>query len=119
MAIKQREVYFLPHPINPASVENHPFIVLSTQSSNEHERTFIGVMITSSINKKDNFSFNLTDEMFEHPLKKSGSHVRMHLITLCLNEEAISRVNVMKEFYFKQLMKSIGDLIFDYDFSPL
>jgi hypothetical protein len=76
-------------------------------------------MITSSKIYKDEYSFELNDGMFESPLKKQNSHVRMHLLTLCLHDEVIGkRLNKMKEFYFRELMASIGDLIFNYSFNP-
>lgn len=120
MAVKQREVYLLPHPIKPKEEQEHPFIVLSVEESNSNESTFIAVMITSSQFKIDDHSFHLTDAMFEEPLEKSRCHARMHLMMLCLNKEIIGKkLNTMKESYFKQLMKSIGDYIFHYDFTPL
>jgi hypothetical protein len=119
MAVSQREVYILPHPISLKPEEKHPFIVLSILEANNNENTFIGVMITGSEITKDDYSFELKDEMFIKPLKKDNCHVRMHLITLCLTEEVIGqKVNEMKDFYFKELMASIGDLIFNYDFKP-
>lgn len=120
MVIKQREVYVLPHAITLLPTEKHPFIVLSTEDANSHERTFIAVMMTGSEFTRDDYSFELNDSMFEFQLKKPGCHARMHLVTLCLDEKIIgNKVNTMKEFYFNQLMKSIGDLVFNYDFSPL
>ncbi len=119
MAVSQREVYTLPHPISLKPQEKHPFIVLSTMEANNNENTFIAVMITGSDVTNDDYSFDLTDEMFIKPLKKPNCHVRMHLVTLCLNEDIIGqKVNEMKDFYFKELMASIGDLIFDFDFKP-
>jgi mRNA-degrading endonuclease toxin of MazEF toxin-antitoxin module len=82
MAIKQREVYLLPHPISQNAEEKHPFIVLSSEDSNSHERTFVTVMITSSELTRDDYSFELDDSMFDYPLRKTGSHARMHLIAL-------------------------------------
>lgn len=119
MAVEQREVYLLPFPLE-SSVEDHLFIVLSVRSANEYENTFIAVMITSSEKYFDDFSFELSNEMFDAPLKKEGSHARMHLLQLCMNHEIIGkRVTKMKPQYFKQLMRSIGDLIFHYDFTPI
>ena len=116
--VNQRDVYLLPHPFDREVCE-HPFIVLSTNESNNHENTFVAVMITSSKEYYDDYSFDLTDEMFERPLIKSDSHVRMHLITLCLTEDISGyKKNTMKSMYFKQLMQSIGDLIFNYNFEP-
>jgi hypothetical protein len=58
--------------------------------------------------------------MFEHDLVKPNSKARMHLITLCLNEEIIGlRKNIMKEHYFNKLMKYIGSIVFNFDFIPL
>lgn len=120
MAVKQREVYILPHAVTLRPEEKHPFIVLSVEEANNHERTFIAVMITSSQITKDNYSFELDDSMFEYRLDRTGCHARMHLVTLCLNGQIMgNKVNTMKEFHFKELMKSIGDLVFNYEFSPL
>jgi hypothetical protein len=119
MAVNQREVYLSPHPISLDPNEKHPFIVLSVLDANNNENTFIGVMITGSEITRDDYSFDLKDEMFTRPLNKANCHVKMHLITLCLNSEIIGqRVNEMREFYFRQLMASIGDIVFNYDFKP-
>jgi len=116
---EQRDVYLLPHPINSSEGE-HPFIVLSIKSANDHEDTFIAVMITSSKRYHDDYSFDLWDDMFVNPLNKKNSHVRMHLFNLCLPKEVVGkRLNKMKSKYFNQLMKSIGELVFNFDFSPI
>ncbi|MBO9632266.1 MAG: hypothetical protein J7578_04055 [Chitinophagaceae bacterium] len=119
MGVEQRDVYLLP-PTHDSSLIEHPFIVLSVKDANDYEGTFVGVMITSSSNYLDDFSFRLDNQMFDKPLGKQGSHARMHLITLCVSDAIKgTRINKMKPFYFKQLMKSIGDLIFNYDFTPI
>jgi len=119
MVVEQRDVFLLPHPFD-SRVEEHPFIALSIQEANNYENTFIAVMITSSTKYRDDFSFELTDDMFEKPLRKSDCHARMHLLTLCLNEEIKGvKINRMKPFYFKQLMKSIGSAVFNFEFSPV
>src|ERR1044072_49066 len=104
MIIEQRDVFLCPHPFD-SKVEEHPFIVLSVRDSNEYERTFVAVMITSSDRHRDGYSFLLNDAMFEAPLKKKNSHVRMHLLTLCLNEEIKgSKANRMKVGPFNELL---------------
>lgn len=119
MPVSQREVYIIPPPFNQ-ELEPHPFIVLSCHEANSNENTFIAVMVTSSDLYKDDYSFDLQDEMFESPLPKKNSHVRMHLFTLCYDTEVLgNRINVMKPKYFKQLLKSIGEMIFEYRFEPL
>lgn len=121
MEINQRDVYLLPHPINSSSASPHPYIVLSIKDANAYEKTFLAVMMTSAHHYvNDPLSFELADEMFETPLMKSPCNARMHLIMLCLKEEVIGkRLNVMKDLYFQQLMKHIGEIVFNYQFSPL
>lgn len=119
--VNQREVYMLPFPaVLDDGETNHPFIVLSCDEANDNnDHTFIGVMITSSRFTDDN-SFYLTDEMFEKPLAKQNCHVRMHLITLCIKEDIQrARVNKMREKHFHQLMKTIGELVFNYKFEKM
>jgi len=71
MAVEQREVYLLPFPFD-SKVEDHLFIVLSAREANEYENTFIAVMITSSEQYNDDFSFQLTNDMFELSLRKNN-----------------------------------------------
>ena len=119
MAVEQRDVYLYP-PSHDSSLEPHPYIVLSVRETNEYEQTFIACMITSSDRFRDELSFELDDEMFETPLHKKNSHVRMHILTLCVDEAIVGkRINRMRPPYFKELMKVIGDVVFRYDFTPL
>jgi hypothetical protein len=98
MAVEQRDVFLYP-PTHDPSLEPHPYIVLSVKEANEYEQTFVACMITSSDRYRDEFSFNLTDDMFESPLHKKQSHVRMHLLTLCLDDHIVDRrINRMKPF---------------------
>lgn len=121
MNINQRDVLLLPHPLQSGYSDPHPHIVLSVFDANQHERTFIAVMVTSSTKTKDDFSFNLNDSMFEKPLPKKDSHARMHLITISSENWVIDskKINTMKASPFKELMKTIGELVFNYVFSPL
>jgi hypothetical protein len=119
MAVNQRDVYLLPHPYGNNHGEPHLHIVLSVLEANQYENTFVAVMITSSSVTRDDFSFTLYDQMFEKPLAKKNCHVRMHLMTLSFGEDIDRpKINTMKPAPFKELMRSIGDLIFDYEFLP-
>lgn len=119
MGTSQREVYFLEYP-PPGVSGKHMHIVLSTLESNKNTSTFVAVMITSSDQFRDDYSFDLNDDMFETVfLRKAGSHVRMHLVTLCLETDKIgNRISRMKPFYFSEMMKTIGEMVFNYDFTP-
>ena len=119
MTVEQRDV-FLFRPTFDTNLRDHLFIVLSGADANRYEQTFIAVMITSSALYDDDFSFHLTDEMFEKPLPKKGSHVRMHLIVLCVEKDIKGQhaINRMKPAYFKHMMDAINDLVFDNKFTP-
>jgi mRNA-degrading endonuclease toxin of MazEF toxin-antitoxin module len=120
MAINQREVYKFPFPFGGNDVEPHPFIILSVKEANELENTVIAVMITTSTHYKDDYSFELNDSMFDRPLPKPNSHVRMHLVTVFLKKEIkSSRIGIMNVFFFNQLMASIGELVFGYTMKKL
>ncbi len=116
MPIKQREVYYFPHPQTKVP---HLFIVLSVEDANEYENSFVGVMITTSDYYNQDLSFFVNDDMFLHPLKYSDSKVRMHLIAFCKQSNLGNPVNEMKEPFFKNMMREIGDIVFGYSFKPL
>lgn len=124
MPINQRDVYLLPFPLQSRNpVEDHLHIVLSITDANNNEGTFVSVMITSSPIFHDELSFDLSDDMFEHPLREANSHVRMHLIPLSKNNEIVQQrlnpVNRMKKRYFDEMMRQIGEMVFNFDFTPL
>lgn len=119
MEINQRDVFILDPPF-AETLAQHPFIVLSHKESHLVEGTFIGVMITYGKLYRDDYSFNLTGDMFESVLDKQSCHARMHLVTLFYEGGIKGRkINKMKPFYFRQLMKTIGELGFNYNFIPL
>lgn len=121
--INQREVYLLPYPFGSSQGADHPHIVLSIKDTNNHENTFLAVMITSSTIIHDELSFDLTDDMFDKPLAKQNCHARMHLIMLAMNKEVVGRIGkplcTMKKSYFEQMMKTIGEMVFNYKLTPL
>ncbi len=120
MAIKQREVYLLPFPFGGDNVAPHYFIVLSTEEANKQENTFIAAMITTSDIHRNEYSFPLSNAMFDKHLPLSDSHVRMHLITIYRNREILKNcVNTMKEYYFNQLLAQIGDMVFNCLITPV
>lgn len=116
MVVNQRDVLLI-QPPSDTYLTQHPFIVLSVREANEQENTFVAVMITSSDKTKDEFSFDLVNEMFEKSLDKQSCHVRMHLILSSSNKMILQKINTMKIAPFKRLMKDIGELVFNYDFT--
>ncbi|WP_295118088.1 type II toxin-antitoxin system PemK/MazF family toxin [uncultured Chitinophaga sp.] len=120
MKVSQRDVFLLPHPLGNENGEPHPHIVLSTNDANHCEETFIAVMFTSSTFTVDEYSFKLDNSMFEKPLQKEYSHVRIHLVCLAVNEAILShKLNRMKAGAFDNLMKEIGEMLFEFEFQRL
>ena len=78
----QRDVVEIFDRLPNGKVLNHPVIILSTQAVIDQTEQFLGVMMTSSGNYDDQFSYWITHEMFTRPLPKSGCQLRLHLISL-------------------------------------
>ena len=60
--------------------KEHPAIVISNDRVYDNDEVYICVMITSDTNI-DEFTFKITDDMLEKPLKKDFNQARTHLIT--------------------------------------
>jgi len=126
MPVNQRDVILLPHPFGSQYAEDHPHVIISIKECNDHEATALAVMMTGSDQTHDEYSFDVSDEMFEKPLKKQNCHIRMHLIALYLKEDmqvdhnnkpiVLNRMNVAD---FNRLMRDIGELVFEFSFKPL
>lgn len=101
-------------------IDKHYFVVLSGNEANKNINTFIGVMITTSNKYYDDYSFDVEEGMFDPALPKESSHIRMSLVSLCIDNKIIGqRKAVMKERFFCQLMETIGDLMFGFEFKRM
>lgn len=114
----QREVVEVQFRLPPdGKLLNHPVIVISNDDINQHESGFIGVMMTSEESYKgDEYSFELSDDMFTKPLGKKFSAVRLHLIGNFINKDIIKNGNSgnqIKKTDFNRLMVNINNTTFN------
>ena len=70
MKIYQREILFVDCYIPNDGLTKHPVLVISNDDINEYENHFVGVMLSSSENFNDNYSFWLEDKMLTKKMKK-------------------------------------------------
>lgn len=117
MAINQRDVFLL----KLEDVPDHPCIVVSSSASNDFEGSFLAVLITSN-GANDTMTFPLFDQMFETPLPKKNSQARCHMMFLNREKHIIGNksvpLNRMKEAPFNELMKQIGECVFNFNIEP-
>jgi hypothetical protein len=118
--LRQRDVIIVYDRLPPdGKTQKHPFIVLSCQRAIEFQHSFIGIMMTSSENYDDAFSYYVTDEMFEKPLKEENCQLRLHIISHLmehdLDETVKQPVNRMKKIDFDKLLDEIFNLTFSLD----
>ncbi len=114
----QRDVVEVQFRLPPdGKLLNHPVIVISNDDINQHEGGFIGVMMTSEESYKgDEYSFELSDDMFTKPLGKKFSAVRLHLIGNFINNDIIKNANSgnqIKKTDFNRLMVNINNTTFN------
>jgi hypothetical protein len=116
MIAEQRCVIEVPFNL-PQGVQNHPAIIISTNTSNEHDNTFVAVMITHS-KVEDEFSFLLNQQMFAGNKLPTSYQARLHLVSMFYSEYDIitnAYQNVkMKEEHFHRMMDRIIRLTFGY-----
>lgn len=101
----------IPIPLPDGTELEHPVLIISNESPNSIENSYIAVMMSATAHT-DRFSFPCGNEMFESPLTKSGCNFRMHII-MNVRESQISRFsNRIKPVYLKALLKQINERIF-------
>lgn len=106
MKINQGDVIEVNILLPDGSFKPHPCLVLSNNDINHYEGVFIGVMF-SSIPTQDDYTFNLTSNMFVKPLKKK-TQVRLQLTGMHVYKE-ITKYNLskIKQKYLEQIIDNI------------
>lgn len=115
MYFKQRDLVSLnvKSPLPNGDPEFHPFLIINTIDVPSYEKSYIGVMLTSSdyINR---FSFNCPDTSFEAPLKPN-SHIQMHIVQMIRHDQIKGFVNRMKKEDFEIFLEEFNSLILKID----
>lgn len=110
MAYKQREVVEVNFKLPGNVFKPHPVVILSNDSANEMEKSFVGVMMSGSLTY-DDFTFIIEDKMLTKAPKKK-SQIRCHLIAFVEYNEVIRRISEIKKDYFNKLINHINDTVF-------
>jgi hypothetical protein len=77
MKYKQGDAVFITAVLPDGRNLRHPFLILSCRAANSIEKYYTGVMMTASPHN-DQFSFPLTDHMFEGPVNKHAAEIRTY-----------------------------------------
>jgi len=106
---EQGDIVMVNFPL-PDGFKLHPAVITSSEDVYESEECYVGNMITSS-KIRDNFSFELTNDMLTKPLDKP-SQIRCQLIALFNEKEIERKISKLKKESLTKLLKQINDNVF-------
>lgn len=106
---EQGDIVLVNFPL-PDGFKLHPAVIVSTDEVYETEECYIGIMITSS-KIRDNFSFELSNEMLAKPLDQQ-SQVRCQLIALFNENEIEKKISRIKKEPLINLVKHVNNAVF-------
>ena len=94
--------------------KTHPAIILSNEDVYDADELYVCVMMTS-IEKKDLFSFEITQDMLQMPNNKKFSQARYHLITYIMEKHIFSKYpkNTIKPNALNRLLERINEVTFN------
>lgn len=109
---KQRDLVWLKEPpLMPDGKHlDHPVMIISCAAANSKENHYTAVMMTASPNI-DQFSFKVTDEMFESPLAKKNCQIRLYILFTVPEEKIKSFANRMKSIHFNNVIRNITSYV--------
>ena len=110
MKVNQRDIVLLNFELPNGSYKTHPALVISNQNVLEAEDIFYAVMISTK-EYNDEFTFELKNTMLSKPLSKT-SFVKCQLIQSYTINEIISKLSIVKPFYFEQIRQTIFETVF-------
>ncbi|MFJ1431316.1 type II toxin-antitoxin system PemK/MazF family toxin [Capnocytophaga canimorsus] len=88
----------------------HPAIIISNDELQEAEG-FVYLVLISSKNYNDEYSYPLTDEMISFKMRKQ-SYVKCQLITANPDETIIKKLGFVKKTFFEEIQQKIIKSIF-------
>jgi mRNA-degrading endonuclease toxin of MazEF toxin-antitoxin module len=110
MKVNQRDIVELNFELPNGKFQNHPALVISNQTVLDAEDIFYVVMISTK-EYNDEFTFELTNAMLSKPLIKK-SFVKCQLIQSYTINEVISKISSVKPSYFEEIKQVIFDTVF-------
>ncbi len=109
-AYNQRDVVMVEMELPTGLKETHPYLIISCRNANAKENFYSGVMMTASTHS-DRYSFPVSNEMFESPLRKSGCQLRLYVIGSFRQENIKVLLSKMKKVDFKNVLEEIKDYV--------
>lgn len=110
MKYHQRDIVEINFLFPNGVMKPHPAIIISNDELQEIE-CFVYLVLISSKNYNDIYSYPLTDEMLSFKMKKQ-SFVKCQLITANPDETIIKKLGTIKEPYFTEIKNKIIQSIF-------
>lgn len=101
------------------SSKPHPAIIISNEEVYDIETGYICVIMTSSKNFIDKFTFEITDDMLERPNNKDYSQARCHLVTFVYEQHLSNKnnaKNTLKPNSVERLISFINQASFSDDY---
>ena len=94
--------------------KTHPAVILSNEDVYDADELYVCVMMTS-VENKDLFTFEITQEMLQMPNNKKFSQIRCHLITYIMEKHIISKYpkNTLKPNALERLIARINEVTFN------
>ena len=109
MRVYQGEIVEVNFLLPSGEFKPHPTIIISNDSVNSYEDTFIGVMISSTA-PDDEFTYWLTNDMLTKPSKKV-CQVRTQLIAMIPESQVMAKHGNIKRQYLKQVIAKINESV--------
>lgn len=102
---QQKDIVEVNFKLPGGKFEPHPALVISNNTVNEYEDTFLAVMITSST-EYDEYSILIDNKMLSKPMRNK-SQIRCHLMQSFNFEEINLKIASFKKDYFDKILKKI------------
>lgn len=100
-----------PVPLPDGQSKPHPVLIISSDSCNK-EGFYTAVMMTSSENFRDQFSFPCEHSMFEKKLEKDNCHFRMFILVSFCDRDVYKKRNHLRSPFLKKLLNEIKETVF-------
>lgn len=111
MKYKQGDVvevnFFLPN----GEFKPHPALIISNDHLQEVEEGCIYLVLISSKNYNEEFSYPLSDEMLSFKLSKQ-SYVKSHILSGNTTRDIVRKMGYIKKPYFEEIKKKVIESIF-------
>ncbi|HCA07457.1 type II toxin-antitoxin system PemK/MazF family toxin [Chryseobacterium sp.] len=119
MSVKRGQIIFHNFPL-PGLTDSatHPILIISNQTVSTECGMYVGLMITSSENFNDYFTFELKDKMFsQKDLDKNHNYLRLHLIAYFAASTIYNPkiVGEIKPEYIEEILEEQRVKVFDED----